>query len=110
MKNFHACSESFRKGIEPCRNNHEFLNTESVVRMLPSVDNVHQWHGEHVSGTSENGCKVLISGNFLHGRSGSDKGHTHRKDGVRTQDRLVRGTIQSAQGFIQRRRKGKVAT
>ena len=91
MKGLHAGAEGVGECVEARRDDHEFLDVQSIVGMRPAVDHVHHRHREGAGAGSAEIQKERQAGRF--GRGASD-GERNAEDGIRTELRLVFRAVQ----------------
>src|SRR3989338_342900 len=94
MVRFHTSPQSVREMIKPSGNDHKLLETETAIRMLATIENIHQWNGD-LSRTERPKLihKRPPKRTFLTYRTRSANRHGNSKNCVRTKLRLIRCSV-----------------
>ncbi len=91
-------AERFPKRGGAQRSDHELLDVESVGRVRPAVQDVHERHGQE---SREGAPQVAVEGQAQLLRRGTRVRQRHAEDGVRAELRLVRGPVQVAERLVE---------
>ena len=100
MINLSAHPEPFLETAGSCRHNHKFLKIYDIIRMTPSVHNIHHWH-RHLLRIGA--AKIGIQWHPESLRRRSCRRHRHSQCGICSQVRFVLRSIQLFKCQIQER-------
>ena len=79
MERLRAVAERLAKAWCAVRHDHEFLEVERILRMLPAIDHVHHRHWQAIrSGPAE----ILVKGQAEGTGGGAGDRHRHAENGV----------------------------